>query len=180
MKREIFQTIEIPEGVEVSIGENLITVKGPEGEFSKKVNTNGLELKVENKELKIGCTKSTKKEKKMINTIRALVKNMIQGVSKRFEYKLKICFAHFPITAEVQGHELIIKNFLGEKSNRKADIPEGAEVKVDKEIITVSSVNKEVAGQAAANIERATKIRKRDKRVFQDGIFMINKAGKEI
>lgn len=93
---------------------------------------------------------------------------------------MKICFSHFPITAEVKNDELIIKNFLGERANRKLKIMKGASIDVDKEIIIVSSINKEIAGQVAADIERATKVRKRDKRVFQDGIYITSKAGKEI
>jgi len=81
---------------------------------------------------------------------------------------------------EIKDKEAIIKNFLGEKIPRKTKILEGAEVEMDKDIIKVRSVNKERAGHDAANFETATKIRKKDKRVFQDGIFIINKAGKEI
>ncbi len=180
MRREIFQTIEIPSGVEVSVNENLITVKGPQGEVKRKINLAGLETKVEGNKFIVGCGKATKKEKKMINTMEAHMNNMIKGVQEKFEYKLKICFSHFPITTEVKGREMIIKNFLGERSDRKTKLPEGADVKVNKEIITVTSPDKEIAGQAAANIEKATRIRKRDLRVFQDGIFIINKAGKEI
>lgn len=180
MRREIFQTIEIPQGVEISVGGNMITAKGPQGESRKRINLAGLDANVEGNKFVIGCKAATKKEKKMINTIEAHVKNMIAGVQNKFEYQLKICFSHFPITAEVHGDEMTIKNFLGERANRRADIPKGAEVKVNREIITVTSVDKDIAGQAAANIERATKIRKRDLRVFQDGIFIINKAGKEI
>ena len=59
-------------------------------------------------------------------------------------------------------------------------MPEGAELDIGKEIITIKSVNKEIAGQAAANFEAATKIRARDNRIFQDGVYIINKAGKKI
>ena len=59
-------------------------------------------------------------------------------------------------------------------------LPEGIDLEIDKEIITIKSVNKEIAGQAAANFEAVTRIRGRDKRIFQDGIYIINKAGKEM
>ncbi|MDE1848625.1 MAG: 50S ribosomal protein L6 [Nanoarchaeota archaeon] len=180
MKREIIQKIEVPENVKISIEGNMVSARGPEGENKKKFNFSGLDVRIEGNRITLECKKATKKEKKMINTAMAHLRNMIEGVSKKFEYLLKICYSHFPITAEVKGNELVIKNFLGERTNRKCRIPQGAEVKVDKEIITVISSDREIAGQAAANIEQATKIRKRDLRVFQDGIFMINKAGKEI
>ena len=180
MKREIFQRVEIPENVELNIKNNAVTVKGPHGENTRKFDFGNLEVNKEDHNLIIGYKKATKHEKKVINTLRAHIKNMIEGISNKFEYRMKICYSHFPITAEVKENELIIKNFLGEKANRKSKIPAGAEVKVDKEIVVVTSSDKEIAGQAAANIERATKIRKRDRRVFQDGIFIITKAGKEI
>ena len=180
MKREIFQEIEIPENVNVVLEGKKLIVKGPDGENQRQFNLREIELKKEGNKITIRCEKATKNEKKEINTARAHVQNMINGVSKKFEYRLKVCFSHFPITVEVKGNEIIIKNFIGEKENRKAEIPHGAEVKVNKEMITVTSSSKEIAGQAAANMEQATKIRKKDRRVFQDGIFIISKAGKEI
>lgn len=180
MKKEIFQRVEIPEGIEIEVKRNAISVRGPNGENTRHFDFGNLEVKKEDNHLIAGCKNATKNEKKMINTLKAHVNNMISGISNKFEYKMKICYSHFPITAEVRGNELIIKNFLGEKENRKAKIPHGAEVKVDKEIITIESSNKETAGQAAANIERATRVSKRDRRVFQDGIFITEKAGKEI
>ena len=105
---------------------------------------------------------------------------MVKGVQEKFEYKLKVCFSHFPISVDVKGNGATIKNFLGEKIPRKLQIPLGVDVQVNKEIIIINSSNKELVGQAAANFERATRIRKKDRRIFQDGIFITNKAGKEI
>ncbi len=181
MKKSIFQEIEIPEGVEVEIHGTSFIIKGPEGTIERDFRGAGnLDLKKEGNEIIIGNKKSTKREKKMTNTITSHIKNMIQGVQKKFEYELKICYSHFPITVEIKGNEALIKNFLGEKIARKAMIPSGVDVDAGKDIIKVSSVNKELAGRTAANFELATKVGKRDRRVFQDGIFMINKAGKEI
>ncbi len=72
----------------------------------------------------------------------------------------------------------MIKNFLGEKVDRILEVPDGVDVEIKKEIITVKSPNKELAGQASANFETATRIRGRDKRTFQDGIYIIEKGGK--
>jgi len=180
MKKSIFQEIEIPEGIEVELQGSTLRVKGPEGEITRSFKLGKLDFKKEGNKIIVGNEKSTKNEKKMTNTIAAHIRNMLKGVREKFEYELKICFSHFPITVEVKGHDVLIKNFLGEKIPRKTTVPEGAEVEVGKEIITIKSVDKELAGRAAANFEAATKIRNRDRRIFQDGIFMIKKAGKEI
>jgi large subunit ribosomal protein L6 len=180
MKKEIIKKIEIPEGIEVKIDEGKISVKGKEGENSREFNINNMYFEKKGNELILGSKKATKVDKKIINSILAHIQNMIEGVQKKFEYQLKICFNHFPITVELSGNNVTIKNFLGEKIPRTTKIIEGCDVKLNKEIITVTSLNKESAGQTAANFEMATKIRNRDRRVFQDGIFIINKAGKEI
>jgi len=180
MKKTIFQEIEVPAGVESELKGSSLTVKGPEGEITRAFKLGKLDFKKEGNKIIVGHEKSTKNEKKMTNTIAAHIRNMIKGVQEKFEYELKICFSHFPITVEVKGEEAIIKNFLGEKIPRKTKVPKGAEVEVGKDIIKIRSINKEIAGMAAANFEAATKIRNRDRRIFQDGIFMISKAGREI
>ncbi len=180
MKKELSQTIEIPEGIEVEIDGANVIIKSSEGTNERAFDLANLNLEKKGNEIIIGNKKSSKKEKRRMNTIAAHIKNMMKGVKEKFEYKLKVCFSHFPITVEVKGNEALIKNFLGERTPRKAKIPAGAEVKVDKDVITITASDIEVAGQAAANFETATRIVNRDRRVFQDGIFITSKAGEEI
>jgi len=180
MRKELYKKIEIPEGIEAEIKGTTVKVTGPEGENQRKFNIGFLELKKEGNEISIGSKKATKKEKKLMNTVAAHIKNMIKGVQEKFEYELRAVFSHFPITIEVKGHEVLIKNFLGEKIPRKVSVPAGVEIEVNGNLIKIRSTDRELAGQAAANLETATRIRARDRRIFQDGIFMIKKPGKEI
>ncbi len=180
MKKEYVQTIIVPEGVEIRKEERTVFVKGTNGEISKEFNFGKIKYVKKDGNITIGHPATTRNEKRMINTITAHIRNMIKGVGEKFEYKLKICSSHFPINVEVKGQDILIKNFLGEKTPRKCSVPKGVEVEVNKEIITLKSPNKEAVGQAAANFETATKVKKRDRRVFQDGIYIISKDGKEI
>jgi large subunit ribosomal protein L6 len=180
MKKEIFETIEIPEGVEANLDGEVLSVKGSEGENKREFDFTNLSVEKKDNQIIVGNKKATKSEKKRIGTITAHIKNLLKGVQEKFEYKLKICFSHFPMTAEAQGKEIIIKNFLGEKIPRKVVVIDGADIKIEKEIITVTSVDKEIAGQVAANFEKATKVPLKDRRVFQDGVFITHKCGREM
>lgn len=180
MRIELYKKIEIPENVEVKIEGGLIKLSGPAGKNEREFRIKNLEFKKNENSILIGGKKITKKEKKIINTTAAHIRNLIKGVQEKFEYRLKVCFSHFPITVELKGNEAIIKNFLGEKVARKCVVLPNSEVNVAKDVITVKSNDLETAGQTAANLEIATRIRKRDRRVFQDGIFMTHKPGVEI
>ena len=180
MKKKIMNEIEIPEGVEVTIEGNTAVVKGKEGEVKKKFNINKLVFEKKDNKITIGNENATKNEKKRINTISAHLKNMIKGVQEKFEYLLKVVSTHFPMSIELKGNSAVVKNFLGEKIPREVKILDGVEVSIDKDIIKITSNNKESAGQTAANFEKTTKIRLKDRRIFQDGIFITNKSGREI
>ena len=180
MKKKLFRTIKIPEGVEAELEGAVLTVKGPEGENKRTFEIPKLVFEKKGNEIIIGNEKATKREKKRMNTISAHIENMIKGVQQKFEYKLKICFTHFPMTVETKDNGMVIKNFLGEKIPRNVKTPQGVEVKIEKDIITIISSDKELAGQAAANLEKATRIRMKDRRVFQDGIFITDKAGRHM
>lgn len=180
MKKDLSQTVEIPSGVEAELIENLVKVKGKEGTNERKFDFSKLSAEKKDNQIIIGNKKATKKEKRRMNTIAAHIRNMIKGVQEKFEYKLKVCFSHFPITVEVKGNEVSIKNFLGEKVPRKIGLPKEVEVEVEKDIITVKSTDKELAGMVSANLENVTRISNRDRRIFQDGIFITNKCGEEM
>jgi large subunit ribosomal protein L6 len=179
-RKKLISEIKIPDNVEVEIRDKEISVKGPEGENTRNFDMRKLNIEKKEGKILIENPAATRKEKRRINSMTAHLKNMILGVQKKFEYKLKICSVHFPITIEMKGNKALIKNFLGEKTPRKCSIPKNAEIDITKEIITVKSTDKEIAGQAAANFETATRVRNRDRRVFQDGIFITSKIGKEI
>ncbi|MAG45363.1 MAG: 50S ribosomal protein L6 [Nanoarchaeota archaeon] len=177
---EIKKEIEIPEGVEVKIEDKTLTVKGPKGENQKTLLYPSLSTSVQDNKVALSIKNATKKDKTMIGTFQAHVRNLIKGIREGFIYKIKVCSGHFPMTLANEDNTLVINNFMGEKVPRKAKILSGVEVNIEGDIITLSSFDKEKVGQSAANIELATRRAGFDKRVFQDGCYIIEKAGKEI
>jgi len=161
-------TLEVIDGATVNIQNNIVSVKGKLGE--EKISFgNNVSLKIEGKNISIGT-----KKKEMLNTTKTLIKNLMNGVAKGYEKKMKIVFAHFPATLEIKGNIVKIKNFLGEKCDRKAKIIGNTKVSVKRQEVTITGSNKEFVGQTAANIRAATKIKDKDCRVFQDGIYPVD------
>lgn len=177
MLPQITEKIAIPEGITVEIVGSLVKVKGPKGENEKLFAHPLIEVSKDDKNITLISKKPTKREKAMLYSFRAHIKNLLEGVNLGFTYKLKICSSHFPMSVSVEKEEVIIKNFLGEKIPRKARIMPDVEVKVDGDIITIESVDKDKAAATAACIEQTTRITNRDRRIFQDGCFLIEKAG---
>lgn len=179
MKQDIDETIEIPDGIQVT-GDREILVKGPKGELKRVLTFPRVSISVSGKEIRVSAKGATKREKKMVYTYAAHIRNMILGVQEPWVYKLKVCASHFPMNVSVSGKEFIVKNFLGEKVPRKLPIKEGVSVKVDGKDVIVESIDKELAGNTASEIELLTVVKGRDLRVFQDGIYITEKAGKPI
>ncbi len=180
MRKKLQRVIEIPAGVDVSIKNDEFTVKGNGKESNRKFNMKGINANVASGKISLVCEKATRRESKMIGTIWAHLKNMIKGISENFVYEMEICNVHFPMTVKQEGENLVIKSFLGEKNPRLAKILPSTKVDVKGTTITISSHIIENAGQTATNIEKATRIVGRDRRVFQDGIFITKKLGEKI
>ena len=103
------------------------------------------------------------------------ISNMIAGVTKGYEYKMKVVYSHFPIQLKAASDELVINNFLGERKSRSAKILAGTKVEIGKDEVLIKGINKESVGQTMANIEQATRVRGFDIRIFQDGIYLVEK-----
>jgi large subunit ribosomal protein L6 len=177
LEERLIKRIEIPEGVQFELGETVVA-KGPKGEVNKQLDHPSIKITLENNQVVIKPIKLTKKEKTLVNTFTAHIKNMIKGVTEGFIFKLKICSGHFPMSVNVNGNQVIVKNFLGEKVPRVARIMPETKVEINSDEILVSSLNKEFAGQTAANIEQSTRITNKCKTRFQDGIWITEKAGR--
>lgn len=171
------KSLEIPGGIEVEIKGNDLKAKGPKGELTKKFYHPRVFIKTDGKNISIETKDEKKKTLAMIGTWLAHLNNVFKGVSKGYEYRMKISHVHFPMNVSVQGNRLIIKNFLGQKNDRYAKIVDGVKVKIEGDVIVLSGLDKEKLGQTAGNIENKTRlITRRDRRIFSDGIFIISKG----
>ncbi len=170
--------IEVPEKVHITFDGGVVKVKGPQGEISKKLSHPRVKLEMKGKHVIVSSEMPRKKEKALVGTYGAHIRNMFVGATKGFEYKMKIVYAHFPIKTAIKGDTFVIENFLGEKSPRKTKILGDTKVTIKGDQVLLNGPDVEDVGQTAANIERATKIKGFDPRVFQDGIYIIEKPGR--
>jgi large subunit ribosomal protein L6 len=177
MRQQIIEQIEIPQGVTCEFANNSIKCKKGGVETSRAINVPTMKTSVKDNKIVFQCDSGNKNDFKIIKSQIAHMKNMFLGLEKEFVYRLESCNVHFPMTLKLEGSKVIISNFLGEKTPRFARILPGVKVDVKGAKITVTSVDKEAAGHTAANLEKATKIRNRDRRVFQDGIFITDRPG---
>ena len=180
MKEDLVKEIELSENVTANLEGNILKIKGPQGEVQREFLHPKMDINVEGNKVVLKVIKGTKREKTILGSFQSHIRNMVSGVQKNHQYKLKICSGHFPMNVSVSGQELIIKNFLGESVPRKINLLSGADVKVNGDEIIVTSADKELAGQMASRIEKACKITQRDRRIFQDGCYITEKSGKSI
>ena len=169
-------TLEIPNGVTARLDNNMLAIKGPLGESRKDLSKIRAQILHEGNKILIQPLSKKRSDLSVANTARSIIKKMIVGVTKGFTYKLKIAFAHFPISVKVKGKEVIIENFYGERSPRIAKMVGDCQATVEGDDIIIKGVLLEDVGQTAANIEQATTVKRKDQRVFLDGIYVYDKG----
>jgi len=169
--------VKVPEEVKVEIYGNSVKVTGPKGELEKSfVVPKDIKIELVEGKVKVFTENERRRIKAIAGTIAAHIRNMIEGVTKGYVYKLKIIYSHFPITVKVEGDRVIVQNFLGERKPREAKIIGNTKVEIKGQEIIVSGIDIDAVGQTAGNIEQATRIVGKDRRVFQDGIFIVSKG----
>jgi large subunit ribosomal protein L6 len=141
--------ISLPNGVEISVGEdNLVTVKGPKGTLSASFSTD-MAIKIADGTLEVERPSESKAHRAIHGTTRALINNMVVGVSEGFKKQLKMIGVGY--RAQLQGSKLVI--LAGYSHPVEMAIPEGITVEVPKNTdIIVSGIDKQLVGEFSANI----------------------------
>jgi large subunit ribosomal protein L6 len=170
-------TIEIPDGINIEVEKFKVKVSGTKGtlekDFYSPIFAKEVAIKKTDNKIMISSESKRKKVKAMVGTIESIILNMAEGVKEGFSVKLKMVYMHFPFTVKITGKEILVNNFLGEKTPRKTKIVGDCKVEISGDEIVVTGISKDDVGQTAANLEKLTWIKARDRRVFQDGIFWL-------
>lgn len=175
-KEEEFQEIlEIPEGINVTMKKHMIQFQGPLGKTFKSFRKIPVNIEINDGKLTLKAQGTRKRDYSILHTARSLIKNIFEGLIEGYTIKMKVVYAHFPITVKVKEKIILIENFQGERAPRTATIvgntkiiPKGEDVILTGEVWTDIT-------QTAANIELKTKVKNKDHRVFLDGIYVYEK-----
>jgi large subunit ribosomal protein L6 len=169
---EISKTVQVPDDVSIGLEDKKLSVTGEKGSLTRDFSYAPIAIEGEGKNIRIWAKWPRKKEAALVGTIYSHIQNMITGVTKGYSYKLKIVFSHFPISVKTQDKTVVIENFTGERRPRRVKIIGDVKVKIEAEDIIIQGTDLEEVSQTAANIEQATRVRRKDPRVFLDGIYV--------
>ncbi|GJT77657.1 ribosomal protein L6 [Tanacetum coccineum] len=180
------ETMDIPEGITITVKAKIITVTGPRGTLTrdfKHLNLDFMLITDEEgkKKLKVDAWFGSRKTTAAIRTALSHVNNLIIGVTQGFRYKMRFVYAHFPINASITNNNtaIEIRNFLGEKKVRKVDLLEGVTVvrseKVKDELV-LDGNDIELVSRSCALINQKCHVKNKDIRKFLDGIYVSDKA----
>ncbi|KAF9979370.1 hypothetical protein BGZ73_000064 [Actinomortierella ambigua] len=176
------EILNVPADVKVDIKARLVTVTGPRGAITKNFRHVEMDIvKLSSDRIKLSVWHGKRKHVACLRTIRSLIHNMIVGVTKGYEYKMRFVYAHFPINVIIadDAKSVEIRNFLGEKLVRKVPMLEGVTIvhsKDQKDEVVLTGNDLDNVSQSAANIQQATRVRNKDIRKFLDGIYVSQKG----
>ena len=142
------KVIVLPAGVEISNKDNVVTVKGPKGELTREFSKD-IEIRVEGTEVTLHRPNDSKEMKTIHGTTRALLNNMVIGVSEGFKKELEMRGVGY--RAQLQGSKLVLA--VGKSHPDEVEAPEGITFELpNPTTIVVSGISKEAVGQTAAYV----------------------------
>ncbi|MDE1850377.1 MAG: 50S ribosomal protein L6 [Candidatus Micrarchaeota archaeon] len=168
--------LQIPNGIEVHVEGNMVTVKGKNGSTTKKFSDKFVKIKVDGDKVVLNPTKEKRLLKKSLLAEKAFsteLKSALEGVENGYEKKLQIVSAHFPISLEVKGKIIFIKNIFGERIPRQVSIHGETKIEVKGQEVKVKGVDIYDVTQTIANIRKGCYACGKDTRVFQDGLYIV-------
>lgn len=177
-RQNLDTTISLPKGVTAKFDNGVLSVQGPLGKVTQDFTKIPVDVQISSSDVKIVTNGARRKNRSMLNTARSLIHNALHGVTKGYQYKLKVIYAHFPVTVKVQGKKVLVENFYGERSPRVAEIIGDTKAEVVGEDIVLNGVSLQDIGQTAANLEQATTVKRKDLRVFLDGVYVYERIRK--
>ncbi len=176
-------TLDIPAGVTIEVKGRAVRVKGPRGVLSKEFKHIGVDMYLADgkKKLHVDCHFGKRKQLASIRTVISHVQNLITGVTKGFEYKMRLVYAHFPININIEkkGAVVEIRNFLGEKRVRVVNMLPGCSIARSegvKDELVVTGNDKENVSRSCALVSQSCLVRGLDIRKFLDGIYVSEKG----
>jgi len=166
----------IPEGIKITQNKHMLEFVGPLGKTFKSFRNIPVNIEVKEGKVILKTIEFKKRDYSILHTSRSIIRNICEGLIEGYTIKMKLVFAHFPITVKVEGKKILIENFQGERAARITKsvgntkvIPKGDDVILTGEVWTDIT-------QTAANIELKTKVKNKDHRVFLDGIYVYQKG----
>ncbi|MDR7080465.1 large subunit ribosomal protein L6 [Neobacillus niacini] len=175
MSRVGKKPIEIPAGVTVTLNNSTVTVKGPKGELTRSFNPD-IEIKIEENLVTITRPSDVKEHRALHGTTRALIANMVEGVSKGFERRLELIGVGYRV--QKQGNKLVLN--VGYSHPVEFEPEAGLEIEVPANTkITIKGTDKERVGALAANIRQVRPPEPyKGKGIRYEGEFVRRKEGK--
>ncbi len=168
-------TVEVPEGVTISLNKNMLKVQGPLGKTYKNFKKIPVGLEVKENKVQLKAQGARKKDFAIMNTARSIIRNLCEGIADGYTIKMKVIYAHFPITVKTKDDLVLIENFQGERAARISKIVGQTKVNPKGEDVIITGPVLTEVTQTAANIEQKTKVKNKDHRVFLDGIYIYEK-----
>ncbi|MDD3083898.1 MAG: 50S ribosomal protein L6 [Candidatus ainarchaeum sp.] len=176
---EMIKTLKVPEGITITAEGHAVIVRTEKGEIKREFKSHRLKLEQNKNSIIIIGNPVNKQTSALLNTVISHIENMVYGLKFGYKYEMKMCYSHFPMTAEVSEKTIFIKNFLGEKHPRQAEIVGETKVEIKGQDIKITGNKIDEVSQTTANITQATKVKKKDIRRFTDGIYMVKKGNIE-